>query len=149
MNKELEKLPLTSGELIECINEPGKRAFLNSYHKTRQITKTATEMSITPRTVHYWLVKDGAFSEAFSQLKKELDVQLQEHYESLVQEVADDKGTPPQSRLLASFFSLKALDDKYKDKHQPMVSIGEIIVNSAIPRPEYKAIEGEYEEITT
>ena len=55
---------------------------------------------------------------------------------------------PPQSRLLGSFFELKALDDRYKDKLPASnVNIGEIIVHSAIPRPKYETIEGEYEEI--
>ena len=54
---------------------------------------------------------------------------------------------PPQSRLLGSFFELKALDDRYKDKTPDRnINIGEIIVHSSIPRPKYETIEGEYTE---
>ena len=149
-NNKLSKreTPQTTSELIERIPDPVKRAFLNNYHKTRRIKQTALAMGISERGVHYWLAGDEMFSTTFTQLKRELDIELQEHYESVVKDVVDDPKTPPQSRLLGSFFSLKALDSKYQDKQVAAnVNIGEIIVQSAIPRPKYEAIEGEYTEI--
>ena len=151
MSRELAKREdktKTSTELIANIKDEKKRKFLELYPKSRRITATAGAMGMDRRNIHYWLNRDNAFSDAFHALKNELDRERIEDYLANIHEIAFDPSVPPQSRLLGSFFELKALDDRYKDKAPDRnINIGEIIVHSAIPRPKYPEIEGEYEEM--
>jgi len=150
-DKALIPKPLpTSNELIKAITHPKQLEFLDNYAKcNRRITKTAEAIGITEDAVHRWQRNDAVFRDSFLALKKELDTLRLEDYLDNIKEIAFDKSVPPQSRLLASFFEVKKLDPKYRD-NQPNQGhiIGEIIVKTAVPRPEYDTVEGEYEEVT-
>ena len=135
-------------ELIAGIKGEKKRLFLENYHKCNFRTKyTAQAIGVDESTVYNWMKNDPAFAQAFQVLKKELDAMLIEDYLANIREIAFDKNTPPQSRLLGSFFELKALDARYRDRAPDRnVNIREIVVHSAIPWPVYPEIEGEYTE---
>ena len=114
--------------------EENKAAFLSEYPKYAQITETARILDIDRGTVHSWINKDEAFAEQFNALKKDIDRQEAEFYVRTIREVVSDKETPAQSRLLGSFFMLKGLEpDKWREKTQPVLQVGDIRVTMAIP----------------
>ena len=150
MNKELipqDDKPKTSTELISLVTETKQRQFLDNYEKcNRRITKTADAIGVNESTVHYWQNHSDVFAQAFQALKKELDYTRIEDYLDNIKQIAFDPKVPPQSRLLGSFFELKALDPKYKDRQDIPQVATQIVIHTNIPEPEYKTIEGEYTE---
>jgi len=153
MSKELvpqgEK-PITSTELIRDIKHDKQRAFLETYHKCNMRTNhTAQAVGVNESTIYGWIKSDVIFRQAFQVLKSELEAVMIDKYLDNIRSITFDKNVPPQSRLLGSFFELKALDPKYKDRQDtgPQVAT-QIVIHTSIPEPEYKTIEGEYTETT-
>ena len=151
---EEKRLPtdLTTTQLIDKVTNDKYKRFLELYPDTRMITKTAAAIGVTKQTVHNWLNKDSDFLDCFDHLKKELDRELLERHLENIREIVFDKETPPQTRLLGSFFEVKKLNPEYRDRQDPGIQIkGDIQVILNIPEPKYETppdyIEGEAKEL--
>jgi len=143
----MEDKQLTTTELISKLTNEKYIKFLELYPKcNNRITKTAEAMGISETCVHMWVARDEAFSEAFKSLKKDLEIELEEKYVAKIESIIDGDKTPPQTQLLGSFFMLKSLNDRYRDRVTPGVQVsGDIIVQSYIPEIG-TVIEGEYKD---
>ena len=137
---------LTTQDLISLVTEDKHREFLDLYPKCKcMISETAKAMGINRGTVFYWLNRDDALLNAFNSLKKDLEQHMIEKHLNNIHEITFDTNTPPQTRLLGSFFELKALDSRYKDRQAPSVyAEGDIIFQTNMPG---EVIEGDYTEI--
>lgn len=129
-------------DLISKITNEKKLRFLELYPKCNcMLTKTAEAMGVSWQSVYYWINTDSMFSEAFEGLKKDLELKQEEYYVNKINSIVDSDKTPPQTQLLGSFFMLKALNPRYKDKVQDINVSGDIIVQSSIPRPVVEAVD--------
>lgn len=138
---------LTTTELISKITNPKYLKFLDLYPKCKcMISETAKAVGVERTTVHGWLKRDAIFQDAFNSLKKDIEVELEEYYVKTINSIVESDKTPPQTQLLGSFFMLKALNPRYKDRQGPDIQFtGDIIVQSSIPRPEI--VEASYREL--
>ena len=151
----MKRLPtdLTTPQLIEKVTEEKQVAFLENYHKCNgRATKTAEAIGIDESTVYYWVNHNDTFARAFQALKKEIDSNLLEKHLANIRDIAFDKETPPQTRLLGSFFEVKKLNPEYRDRQDLGIQIkGDIQVILNIPEPKYETppdyIEGEAKEL--
>ena len=132
----MEEKQLTTQELTAKITNPKYLKFLELYPQCKcMISETAKAMGIDDNTVHYWIARNEDFCSAFSSLKKDLDTKREEKYVQKIEDIVfTEEKVPPQTQLLGSFFMLKALNPRYKDKITPDFHIsGDIIFQSNIP----------------
>jgi len=141
----IEDKALTTQDLIDKVTNDKQKLFLENYHKFMRNKWTAEAIGVDESTVYRWMQRGGVFLQAIQALKKELEpVMIDRHLEN-IHDITFDVKTPPQTRLLGSFFELKALDSRYKDKVLPDINVsGDIIFRSSMPDD---TIEGEYKEV--
>ena len=84
-------------------------------------------------------------SHAFVLLKKDLEQHILEKHLNNIREIAFDTAVPPQTRAICSFFEIKPLDNRYRDRPSPSVyAEGDIIFQTNMPG---EVIEGDYTEV--
>jgi len=110
-----------------------KQAFLDNYPKFYTIAETAASIGVSPVTVWRWQEADNVFSKQCNDIKKEAEELLLKKHEKNIDEIAFDPSTPPQTRILASFFKCKRYDPQYRDRVPDTRLIGDITVKLAMP----------------
>lgn len=134
--------------LIASIEHPKKRLFLENFEIFGTVSKAAEVSGISRRSAYCWLNSDDVFSTAFEGVKRISEQALLEKHLGNIRDIAFNPEVKPGARLIASFFEVKKLDPSYRERMMPGgINIGEIVVHSAIPRPNYDDIEGEYSEV--
>ena len=124
-----------------AITAANKKRFLQAYPDYGQITETARNITLSANTIHNWMRDDADFKELFVTLKKEIDQQEAEMYARTIREIVLDKTTPPQTRLLGSFFMLKGLEpERWRERPPTAVQVGDIRVIMAYPDYEDDAV---------
>ena len=108
-----------------------KQAFLDNYRKFGYITKTCTAIGVSYSKYYAWL-GDEVFSKQSSAIKKELDNDRLDRYETELDSRALG-GVSKQSDILL-MFGLKALrPDVYREKVSESRFMGDIKIIMAIP----------------
>lgn len=144
-NKSMEDKELTTTELIDKVTDPRHTRFLALYPDCKcMIAETAKAMGINRTTIFYWLQKDSMFQDAFISLKKDMEQAQEEYYVNKINSIVDSDKTPPQTQLLGSFFMLKSLNSRYKDK-SPDTNIytGDIVFKTSMPGMEVIDVKAE------
>ncbi len=104
-----------------------KDLFLETYPKLHMISRTAKAIGVTKQAVFLWLKADGAFLDAFDDVKKELELSSLEEHLSDLNDISFDKDTPKATRAMAHFFYIKAYDARFKDKLIEQKFTGDIV----------------------
>lgn len=129
---DCNECPLPS--CIEDIKHPKKRLFLEKYPLFLTNVKTAEAIGVSEWTIDKWQQSDETFVTVFTSLKKKIDERRLQAYEAEL-----DKRVlvnPSKQSDILLMFGLKAFNpNKYREKSETKFS-GEIVVRSAIPRPE-------------
>lgn len=127
----------TLEQLMAQITDEKKLAFLEQYPRFNTTVGACEAVGISEHTPYNWRDRDGAFSTAFTALKKRITQRLIEEHEKNIDDVAFDHDTPAQSRIFGSLVKLRAYDpDRYREKSVTETKLtGNITVKMAIPRP--------------
>ena len=114
--------------------QANKQLFLEKYIECKDITLTALTTGIARQTHYLWLDTDEDYYSQMVAIKKEVQDELLSRHEKNIDEIAFDKETPRQTRVLASMFKCKRYDPEYRDR--PLIDraiIGDIIIKAAVP----------------
>lgn len=120
-------------ELLSKVTDPKKRTYLDLLSKIHYSSQVTREMGIAHGLPFNWRVEDKSFSDAYDAIKKQEDDYWLHFHLDNIRTITGDSTTPPQTRLLGSFFEVKKLDPSYRDNAQEARIVGDITVHLAIP----------------
>lgn len=128
----------TLEELLSKVTDPKRRAYLDLLQNLHYNSKATKAMSIAESTPYGWMIADPAFNEAYEAVKRREDKYWLDFHLQSIRSIVSDKETPPQSRLLGSFFEVKKLDPSYRDNPpEYLTQVGNMHVYLNVPDREY------------
>ena len=149
-NPSLEKSPLM-GNLFQHIQHPKKKEFLERYPDYRRITDTCLVVGIDQSLPYIWLQEDEEFKEAWV---KSQEIARQKRLDKLEPEL-ERRALASEEKMSSTVALIFALKSEHPDKYQERGKIehvfaGNIVIKTAIPRPDYTQIDvvkGEAKEL--
>ncbi len=138
MTDEKQLAEKTLEELIALVTDPKKRTYLKLLSELHYNSKVTDAMKIGAGTPYGWMIRDSVFNEAYEAVKKEEDKYWLGFHLQTIRNIVSDPATPPQTRLLGSFFEVKKLDPSYRDNPpEYLTQVGNMVVHLNIPDRDY------------
>lgn len=148
-NSKALVLPDSEESPLKGITHPKKRKFLENFQEFGNISNTSDASGVGRTTVHYWINNDAVFLAAFDKVKDVTNQALLDKHLTNIRNIAFDPKEKSGIRLLGSFFEVKKLDPTYRERQ--VVDhriIGDIIIHSAVPEPDYGGTPPDYVDST-